>query len=277
MRLGIFAKTFPGNEPRAVLQAARKAGFEAVQYNMACSGLGSLPEYIDPVDAAAVRRAAEETGVEIAAVSATYNMIDPVKERREAGRRSFAAIAAAAKHMGSSLLTVCTGSRDPSDQWRHHPDNATQDSWDEMCREFELLLVIAEREDITIGVEPELGNVVISARKAKLLLDTFKTNRIGIVLDAANLFETETPEKRREIVSNAIDLLAPSIVMAHAKDRAADGGFTAAGHGVIDWKHYLFSLIAHGFDGPLVTHGLNANEARGVAEFLGGQISALGA
>jgi sugar phosphate isomerase/epimerase len=277
MRLGIFAKTFPGNNPHAVLQAAKKAGFEAVQYNMACSGLGSLPEYISPADAKAVQRAAEETGVEIAAISATYNMIDPIVEKREAGRRSFAAIAAAAKDMGAPLLTVCTGSRDVNDQWHRHPENATQESWNEMCREFEILLAIAEREDIVIGVEPELGNVVSSAAKARQLLDTFQSKRMGIVIDAANLFETVAQERQREIVSEAIALLGPSIVMAHAKDRAANRGFAAAGHGVLDWKHYLSELKAHNFDGPLVTHGLEASEVQGVASFLAGEISVLNA
>ncbi len=44
MQLGIFAKTFQGREPRAILQAARDAGYRVVQYNMACSGLPSMPE-----------------------------------------------------------------------------------------------------------------------------------------------------------------------------------------------------------------------------------------
>jgi sugar phosphate isomerase/epimerase len=277
MRLGIFAKTFPGSNPHAVLQAAKKAGFEAVQYNMACSGLGSLPQHISPADAEAVRRAAQDAGIEIAAISATYNMIDPVMARREAGRRSFAAIAAAAKDMGTPLLTVCTGSRDVFDQWRHHPDNATQESWNEMCREFEILLAIAERSDIQIGVEPELGNVVSSAKKARKLLVAFGSKRIGIVLDAANLFETATQDAQRIVVSEAIALLGPSIVMAHAKDRTADGGFAAAGRGVLDWTQHLSELKTHGFDGPLVAHGLEASDAPGVASFLAGEISALNA
>ena len=43
MQVGVFAKTFEGNHPATVLAAIRDAGFSTVQYNMACSGLGSLP------------------------------------------------------------------------------------------------------------------------------------------------------------------------------------------------------------------------------------------
>ena len=56
--------------------------------------------------------------------------------------------------------------------------------------------------------------------------------------------------------------------MAHAKDRAADGGFVAAGRGVIDFVHFVETLRGAGFDGPLVTHGLSAAEAPDVAAFL---------
>ena len=56
--------------------------------------------------------------------------------------------------------------------------------------------------------------------------------------------------------------------MAHAKDRDADGGFVAAGRGVIDFAHFISCLRACGFDGPLVTHGLTEAEAPSVATFL---------
>ena len=160
IKIGVFAKTFAGTTPMGVLRAARQAGYEAVQYNMACSGLSSLPLAVDRAAADAVREASRATGVDIAAVSATYNMIHPVVAEREKGRRAFEAIAAVAHRIGTRLLTVCSGSRDAEDQWRKHPDNATPAAWREMCEEFRLLVAIAEKNDVLIGVEPELANVV---------------------------------------------------------------------------------------------------------------------
>jgi sugar phosphate isomerase/epimerase len=274
MKLGIFAKTFAGTDPLEVLSAARQAGYQAAQYNMACSGLGPLPQSIPDAAISAVAAAADRTGVEIAAVSATYNMIHPDPAKREEGRRSFAAISAAANRMGTRLVTVCTGSRDPQDQWRHHPDNQTSSAWRDMCAEFELLLPLVETNDVVIGVEPELANVVNSARQARKLLDKFDTNRIRIVLDPANLFEVETPARRRALVEEAVDLLGDAIALAHAKDRHPDGGFATAGKGVLDWDHYLGCLRNAGFDGALVTHGLPADEAPDVAAFLAGRLQA---
>ncbi len=85
MKLGIFAKTWAGTEPGALFAAARKAGYSAVQYNMTCSGLQDMPEEIPAAAAAAVRAASVAHGVEMSAVSATYNMAHPDPAVRQAG------------------------------------------------------------------------------------------------------------------------------------------------------------------------------------------------
>ena len=272
MQLGIFAKTFAGSSPLEVLAAARAAGFETVQYNMACSGLASLPQTIPAATADAVRAASLGAGIGIAAVSATYNMIHPDLALREQGRRAFEAIAAAAHRMGTRLLTVCTGSRDPDDQWRGHPGNASPQAWRDLLAEFQHLLAIADRHDVLIGVEPELANVVDGAARARALLDEVGSERVAIVLDPANLFEAEAPERRRALVEEAVGLLAGRIALAHAKDRHADGSFAAAGAGVIDFGHFIKTLRRSGFEGPVVTHGLSPSEAAGVATFLRGAL-----
>lgn len=268
MRLGIFAKTFAGRTPAAVLGAARAAGYDAVQYNMACSGLDPLPVAIPQDAVAAIRAAVSDTGVGIAAVSATYNMIHPDPTRREAGRAAFEAVASAAPRMGTSLVTVCTGTRDVHDPWRHHPDNDLPESWDEFLMEMRLLLPIAERHGIRIGVEPEKANVVGSASRAREMLETFGPERIGIVLDPANLFDSEAEFRGGAVIEDAVDLLGADIVLAHAKDRDAKGQFQPAGRGIVDFPRFIAALRRSGFEGPVVTHGLSAEQAPDVAGFL---------
>jgi len=94
------------------------------------------------------------------------------------------------------------------------------------------------------------------------------SKRLKIVLDPANLFEKATPEEARAIVADAVETAAPHIAMAHAKDRYADGRFAVAGHGVVDFSDFIARLRQVRFDGPLVTHGLSAEEAPSVAHFL---------
>jgi sugar phosphate isomerase/epimerase len=268
MQLGIFAKTFPGKTALDVLRATKAAGFQCAQYNLACSGLPSMADAVPRAVRDEIAGAVKETGIELVALSATWNMAHPEEVVRERGLRQFAVMAPTAKELGIPLLTLCTGTRDANDQWRHHPDNETQLAWDDMCASMAEALKIAEANDVMLGVEPELANVVSSAAKARTLLDEMKSPRLKIVLDAANLFERESLLEQRRIVSEAADLLAGSIAIAHAKDRKADGSFTAAGQGVLDYPHFISALKNAGFNGSLITHGLEPQDAPAVSEFL---------
>lgn len=275
MQAGIFAKTFPGSNPNQVLEACQSAGFNSVQYNMACSGLASLPGSIPTEIAHAVKSAAKFHDVQIAAVSATYNMIDPDLERRKSERRGFKTIAEHAAQIGTDLLTVCSGSMHPTDKWQHHPSNSNPGSWVEMCNEFEILLELADQYNIFIGVEPEQANVVSSAQKARRLLDEFAGSRIRIVLDPANILEDVPPDDQHKILDDALELLGPEIILAHAKDRAADSTIVPAGTGTVDWPYFLEGLKRVGFTGPLIAHGISSEEAPEVAKFLTRQIEQL--
>lgn len=268
MQIGIFAKTFPGSDADAVLAQVAGAGYACTQFNMACTGLPSMPEAIPAGVVACVAAAASKHGVAITAVSGTYNMIHPDPAVRARGLASLEVIAAAAPAMGSRLVTLCTGTRDPHDQWKHHPDNTTPQAWADLLAEMSKAIAIAERHGVDLGIEPELANVICDAAHARRLIDELQSPRLRIVLDPANLFEVAAADERRSIVARAVDLLADRIAMAHAKDRAPDGGFATAGKGIVDFSHFIGRLRAAGFDGPLVTHGLAAAEAAETAAFL---------
>ncbi|HEX2525146.1 MAG TPA: sugar phosphate isomerase/epimerase [Geminicoccus sp.] len=274
MQLGIFAKTFPGTDPRQVLQQVKDAGFATTQFNMACCGLPSLPDRIDAATVAAIAEASRSTGVALCAMSATFNMIHPNPQVRLDGLRRLRVLADASRQLAIPLLTLCTGTRDPDDQWRHHPDNALPAAWTDLLDSMRAAVAVADEFGLTVGIEPELANVVDSAPKARRLLDELRSQHLAIVLDPANLFETAPLPEQHRLVDQAIELLAPAIAMAHAKDRTPDGAFATAGTGVLDYDHYLAGLRRIRFDGPLVTHGLAAHEAPAVAAFLQARLAA---
>ncbi|MDE2446780.1 MAG: sugar phosphate isomerase/epimerase [Alphaproteobacteria bacterium] len=268
MQLGIFAKTFAAQGADAVFRAVRQAGYGAVQFNMACVGLPSLPRAVTAELTAEIATAAKTHGVSISAVSATYNMAHPDASVRADGLRSLSVILQAATQMGSPMVTLCTGTRHTTDQWHWHKDNATPEAWADMRAEMAKALTLAEAHGVDLGIEPELANVVSNAALAKRLIDEMKSKHLRVVLDPANLFEVETELKRNAIIADAVALLGDDIAMAHAKDRDAHGAFVAAGTGVIDFKSVLHQLREVGFDGPIITHGLTETEAPQVASYL---------
>ncbi len=273
MQLGIFAKTFAGSDPLTVLRAARDAGFETVQYNMSGSGIASLPDVIPAAAARDLLHAIKVTGVGVAAISATYNMIHPRVETVQSGRQALMAISEFARDVGVKLLTVCTGSRDATNQWKHHPDNQTPEAWFDLTAEFTKILEIAERQNIDIGVEPEHANVVNTAERAAALISELKSERVKIVLDPANLVEHAAPSAWNGVVENSVELLHKRIALVHAKDRTVDGNVVPAGQGGVDFSLFLKTLRRNGFAGPVVTHGLEARDAPQVAGYLRGLLT----
>jgi sugar phosphate isomerase/epimerase len=268
MQIGIFAKTFPGTEPLGVLSAVRDSGYACAQFNLACCGLPSMPDAVSETTIAAVRSAVEATGVSLVALSGTYNMAHPDIAIRRTGLTQLAVVIETASALSIPLVTLCTGTRDPNDQWAHHPDNGDPSAWADMAAEMSKALGLAERHGVDLGIEPEQANIVTSAHDARRLIDEMGSRRLRIVLDPANLFAQATPAQARTIVQEAIETSAGHIALAHAKDRHGDGRFATPGQGVVDFAHFIARLRSVKFDGPLVTHGLSVSEASGVAGFL---------
>lgn len=270
MQIGVFAKTFPGSEPAGVLAAVRDAGFAVTQFNLACAGLASMPDHVPLDSIRAIAAASDASGVALVALSGTYNMAHPDRAVRDDGLRRLGVVIEAASALAIPLVTLCTGTRNADDQWAHHPDNADPSAWADMAAEMGKALDLAERHGVDLGIEPEQANIVTSAADAMRLITEMGSQRLRIVLDPANLFEQASVEQARAIVTAAVEVTAGHVAMAHAKDRFADGRFATAGQGVVDFQDFVARLKATGFDGPLVTHGLSAEEAPGVARFLKG-------
>ncbi|MBW8617881.1 MAG: sugar phosphate isomerase/epimerase [Hyphomicrobiales bacterium] len=268
MQLGIFAKTFPGSNPESVLSSVANAGFHAAHYNWACSGLASMPDEIPAGYAENVAETAIRHKVKMVGLSATWNMAHPDPAVRQKGLARLEVMAAKASVLGARLITLCTGTRDPEDQWRYHPDNQTSEAWRDMMASMREAVSIAERYNLLLGIEPELANIINDVDATERLFSEISSTRLKLILDPANLFENASQSDVKALVEKAMTKLGSHLAMAHAKDRNAKGEFVAVGKGIVDFEHFIQSLKVIGFDGPLVTHGLTPEEAPGVYNFL---------
>ena len=272
MRLGIFAKTFPRAGLAEALDAVAAAGLRVMQFNLALAGGPSLPAAIAPELAAAVRTQAAARELEIAAVSGTCNLAHPDPAVRADGLRRLGALVAAAPALGTRVVTLCTGTRDPDDMWRRHPDNRTPEAWRDMLASVGAALEVAEAHGVTLAFEPEHANVVDSAAAGRRLLDELRSPLLRVVVDAANLLTGPDLDRQGEILREAFELLGDDVVLAHAKDVRRDGTVVAAGRGELDYETYLALLDRTGRDVPLILHGLDEREVPGSIAFLRGRI-----
>ncbi len=262
MDLGIFAKTFEKPTLEATLDAVAAHGLGIVQFNLSCVGLPTLPDSIPPELLDRIARVLADRGLKMAAVSGTFNLIHPDASLVDDGLRRLDVLAANCKRLGTSIITLCTGSRDATDMWRWHPDNNSETAWAAIVEGMRRALEIAQRHDVVLAVEPEGGNVVSDSRKARRLLDHFRSDRLRIVIDPANL-EADTPENPAgRVLDEAFEQLGPEIVLAHAKERGADGssGHLAIGSGIVDFPVYLRLLRRFAPKAPLILHGLDESQ-----------------
>jgi sugar phosphate isomerase/epimerase len=268
----IFGRTYPVMNSSDVFAAAAADGYCGVQFNLLSAGLASLPEELPDGVAEQVRDAAQSRKIGLAAVSGTYNMAHPDPNDRAASREGFRNVVKAAQRMGSPIVTLCTGSRDPNDMWKRHPDNQSVVAWSVFRGELDFALGLAETAGIRLGVEPEPGNVVNDADAARRLLDEVASPLLGIVLDAANLLSSETLAAQHGVIEKAAQLLGDSILLAHAKDIDSFGHVTAAGEGAVDLAWFVTALRGVGYDGALIGHGFPAEKAANVSKILAGLI-----
>jgi sugar phosphate isomerase/epimerase len=274
MHLGIFAKTFVRPTLEETLDAIATHGLTHVQFNLSCLGLPTLPERIDSGLCDRIGGAFRARGLTMAAVSGTFNIIHPDVSRRSADSNRLKKLAEACGQLGTDVITLCTGTRDPADMWRRHPENDTASPWRDLTEAMDLLLRETEWTGVTLAFEPELANVVDSAQKARKLLDDFRSPRLKVVIDPANLFPAGSLSRMREIIDEAFELLGGDIVLAHAKDLTHDGeaGHAAAGKGALDYDHYLRWLARIGYSGPLILHGVVEDEVASSVGFLRGKL-----
>jgi sugar phosphate isomerase/epimerase len=270
MLLGIFAKTFVRPTLQETLDAVQSHGLHCVQFNMTCAGLPTLPDHIGPGLCRLIYQELLARNISMAAVSGTFNMIHPDERQRADGMRRLRVLAEARAALGTRIITVCTGTRDPANMWRRHPDNDTKEAWHDLQVSMSEALTIAEETGVTLAIEPEVANVVDTAQKAYRLLRRLKSQHLAIVMDPANLFHRGEIFRQREIMDEAFELLGKDIVIAHAKDLSHDGeaGKEAAGTGLLDYDHYLGCLQRAGFDGPLILHSLAEEQVGECLTFL---------
>ena len=277
MRIGIFAKTFVRPTLEKTLDAVKASDMDCVQFNMACAGLSSMPDDITPECAAQIKQAHKSRGLIMAAISGTFNMIHPDPSKITEGMRRLAVLAASCREIGTQVITLCTGTKDPENMWRRHPENDSAQAWEELHSSMSEALEIAERNNIILGIEPEIANVIDSAAKGRRLLDEMKSPRLKIVMDGANLFHRGELARMDEILTEAIDMLGGDLILAHAKDLDRDGaaGNKAAGTGFLNYDLYLQLLRDAHYSGPLILHGLEESEVPFCVNFLRGKLALL--
>lgn len=260
MKIGICTTDFSAQPVEDLFARIRGYGFSQVQFDFASIGEEELPAAIDSRLIDRIRRCLRENQLEIVAINGTFNMIHPDPAERRRGIERFPILAAAAYQLGCPILTLCTGTNDPDDMWRWHPDNGSAQSWQILQDVMAQLLPVAEQHDLFLGIETEASNVVSSPELARRIIDEMQSPRLKIIMDCANLFPRQTAHRANvaPVIRKAFDYLGQDIILAHGKDISESDEiiFASPGKGIIDYDLFLALLRQHGYRGGMLLHGI---------------------
>lgn len=262
MKIGIMDGTVVRPTLEGTLDAVLEYGICHMQFNLGQVDLADFQERMDTSLCDRIRNAFDTRNMTMAAISGHFNMIHPDVQKRHAGLQGLRVLASTCERLGTSVITLCTGTRDPTSIWRRHPDNDSQEAWTDLVASMRQAVQIAQEYGVTLAFEPEVANVVDSAQKARRLLDEMGSPYLKVTMDGANVFHAGELPRMREILDEAFALVGQDIALAHAKDLDHDGeaGHLAAGTGLLDYKHYLSLLNKLEFDVPVILHGLTESE-----------------
>ena len=277
MQIGIMSRTFARATLEEELNAVANHGISCMQFGLSSAGVTELPTHIDVDLCHKIREEMSSRNITMTALSGTYNMIHPDLQQRADGLRNLRVLASACDKLGTSVITLCTGTRDSNSMWQRHPDNDLPDAWDDLVVSMRQAIQVAEEYQVTLAFEPEVANVVDSAIKARRIIDQIGSPYLKVVMDGANIFHAGELPRMREILDEAFVLLGEHIAFAHAKDLDRDGeaGHLAAGKGLLDYDQYLSLLNDIDSDVPIVLHGLSEAEVNGCVAFLREKIGAI--
>jgi sugar phosphate isomerase/epimerase len=217
MQLGIFAKTFPRATLEETLDTIAYQKLSCIQFNMSCVGLPTLPERIDEDLCRWIARSLRDRGLTMAAISGTFNLCDPDASRLGENLRRLGVLAAACRWLDTRIITLCTGTLNPDDMWKHHPDNVRRGTWETLVKSVREAVQIADGHEVTLAFEPEIHNVVSSVMRARKLLDEIGSPWLKVVIDPTNLFSQGEVRPLSALLCEVFDWLGKDIVLAHAK------------------------------------------------------------
>lgn len=163
--LGLLSPEFPSVSLRANLDAIAATGAVSVQFDLASAVGHTFPSELSQDNVEAINAGFSERQLTLAALSGTYNMIDPDPQAREVGTEGLNRLIALAPRLGTNVVTLCTGSRDPSNMWRKHPDNDTPEAWADLLVQVEQAVRVAA---LTVSVAVEFIAAITPQLKSDL-------------------------------------------------------------------------------------------------------------
>ena len=177
-------------------------------------------------------------GLDTAVLGCYLNLATPDMEEYQAAVSKYVAHLRFSRWMDAALVGTETG--DPNREYKYDPATShTEASLDLFINRLAPVVEAAERLGAIIAIEPVFKHIVCDGRRARQVLDAFRSPNLGIILDPVNLLHESNLSDADRIIGEAVDLLQDDVLVVHMKDYVLKDDGTmkavAAGTGRMDY------------------------------------------
>ncbi len=205
------------------IEAIQELKFTGISYHFASSNI----PLVSPDEITQCRHLLDKAQLDLVQFGITYGecLFDPRPSVRKAAVKSVNCGMSVAKKLGAFHYLFRPGSLNPDGAWTSHRDNHLPESMERLIETLKPIAENAEREALTLVMETHAVSIMDSPETCKEVVEKVGSNRLRIVMDFVNHFQSLHQVYESEARLNHIfDTMGPIAPMAHIKDIRVENG-----------------------------------------------------
>lgn len=205
------------------IDAVQKLQFTGVSYHFASSNI----PLVSPEEITRCRFLLEKAHLDLVQFGITYSecLFDPSASVRKAAIEAVNCGMSVARELGAHHYLFRPGSLNPDGAWTSHKDNYLPESMERLIETLKPIAENAERETLTLVMETHAVSIMDSPETCREVVERVGSDRLRIVMDFVNHFQTlRQVYESEERLNHIFDVMGPVAPMAHIKDIRVENG-----------------------------------------------------
>lgn len=249
INLGVRAHDYGQGSPEMIAERIARHKVHCVQLALAKSFpfISETPGQLSPGFANHVRDTFAQHGIRIAVLGCYINPIHPDPVAREQSLLRFEEHLRFARDFGCAIVGTETGSRNAD--CSYHPDNHSDEAFEELIVSVKRLAKTAEKFGSIVGIEGVAHHHTVNTyERMEQLLERVNSPNVQVIYDPVNFFPPDQCAQQNQLMDEAFQRFGDRIVAIHCKDYVIEGGLKKgdypSGSGEMDHA-YLMQILAH--------------------------------
>ncbi len=205
------------------IDAVQELEFTGVSYHFSSSKIAE----VSSEECDNCRFLLEKAQLDLVQFGITYDqcLFDPNSLIREAAIKAVNCGMPVARDLGAFHYLFRPGSLNPDGAWTSHKDNHLPESMDRLIETLKPIAENAEKTEITLVMETHAVSIMGSPEICKEIVDKIGSDRLRIVMDFVNHFQSlKQVYESVARLNHIFDVMGPVAPMAHIKDISVQNG-----------------------------------------------------